>query len=228
MATFKEKFAEERKKQGKGKTFTFEGKSYTTDYAGEKAPKSRPANLNPQSGAAQSGTAGKVAPKSTTKNGIQNFDKNKADVEARRKKSQEAGRPKASTPSTSPARPTPDAMLAKSNAAKNVSDAAAQKIRSENSRADLELMTGRKGAAAQYKVGGVVKMKEGSAKDMREDKAMAKKSGMTMKQHEASAADKKHDAGKKMMSGGVVKKATGGSMRGTGAAIRGKGFSGCY
>jgi len=78
------------------------------------------------------------------------------------------------------------------------------------------------------KKGGVVKMKEGSAKDMREDKAMAKKAGMTMKQHEASAADKKHDAPKKMAMGGAVKKAGGGTMRGTGAAVRGKRFTGSY
>lgn len=76
--------------------------------------------------------------------------------------------------------------------------------------------------------GGVVKMKEGSAKDMREDKVLAKKAGMSMKKWEKSAADKKHDAPKKMAGGGVVKKAGGGSMRGTGAAVRGKGFSGCY
>jgi len=77
-----------------------------------------------------------------------------------------------------------------------------------------------------YKTGGMIK--EGSAKDMREDKAMAKKRGMSMKKWESSAADKKHDAPKKMATDGVVKKATGGSMRGTGAAIRGKGYSGCY
>ena len=69
-----------------------------------------------------------------------------------------------------------------------------------------------------YKTGGVVKMKEGSAKDMREDKAMAKKRGMTMEKWEKSAADKKHDAPKKM--------ATGGSVRGTGCAKRGKGYAG--
>lgn len=68
------------------------------------------------------------------------------------------------------------------------------------------------------KKGGAVK--EGSAKDTREDKAMAKKRGMSMAQWEKSAADVKHDAPKKM--------ATGGSVRGTGAAIRGKGFSGTY
>lgn len=65
------------------------------------------------------------------------------------------------------------------------------------------------------------KMKEGTAKDMREDKAMAKKAGLTMKQHEASAADKKHDAPSKMKTGGGV-------MRGAGAATRGKKFSGSF
>lgn len=67
------------------------------------------------------------------------------------------------------------------------------------------------------KKGGMI---EGSAKDMREDKAMAKKRGMSMAQWEKSGADKKHDAPKKMAAGGAV--------RGTGCAIRGKGFSGTY
>lgn len=84
------------------------------------------------------------------------------------------------------------------------------------------------GNATGYKRGGKVSMKEGSAKDMREDKMKAKKAGMSMGKWEKSAADKKHDAPKKMATGGVVKKASGGSMRGTGAAVRGKGFSGCY
>jgi hypothetical protein len=69
MATFKETFAAKRKELGAGKTFTWNGKSYTTDRADDKKPaptasnkpKARPAA--PQSGAAQSGTAGKVAPK---------------------------------------------------------------------------------------------------------------------------------------------------------------------
>jgi hypothetical protein len=45
-------------------------------------------------------------------------------------------------------------------------------------------------SAAGMKKGGNV---EGSAKDMAEDKALAKKHGMTMAQWEKSAADKKHD-----------------------------------
>ena len=66
----------------------------------------------------------------------------------------------------------------------------------------------------EMKKGGMV---EGSAKDTREDKALAKKSGMSMAKWEKSAADKKHDAPKKMVTGGRV-------ARGMGAAKRG----GCY
>lgn len=69
----------------------------------------------------------------------------------------------------------------------------------------------------EMKKGGMV---EGSAKDMREDKAMAKKRGMSMADWEKSGADKKHDAPKKM--------AKGGSVRGTGCATRGTNFSGTY
>lgn len=59
-------------------------------------------------------------------------------------------------------------------------------------------------------------MKEGSKKDMAEDKVMAKKRGMSMAQWEKSAADKKHDAPKRMAKGGMV--------RGAGCATRGKSF----
>jgi hypothetical protein len=104
--------------------------------------------------------------------------------------------------------------------------AASQTDTSRYNQGMKELMTGRKGAAAQYKKGGMIK--EGSAKDMSEDKMKAKKAGMSMSKWEKSSADKKHDAPKKMATGGVVKKATGGSMRGTGCAVRGKGYSGSY
>lgn len=43
---------------------------------------------------------------------------------------------------------------------------------------------------------------EGSKKDMAEDRAMAKKSGMSLAKWERSAADKKHDTKKKMALGG--------------------------
>lgn len=89
---------------------------------------------------------------------------------------------------------------------------AAKKVRSE-ALDNLEY----KGKVTGMKKGGKVESKEGTAKDMREDKAMAKKRGMTMAQWEKSAADKKHDAPKKMAGGGV--------MRGAGAAVRGKNFS---
>ncbi len=50
------------------------------------------------------------------------------------------------------------------------------------------------------KKGGMV---EGSAKDKREDKMLAKKHGMSMKEWEASPEDKKHDAPKKKSGGGL-------------------------
>ena len=71
MASFKETFAKERKRLGKGKTFMWNGKSYTTNYAEEEssAPKS---SLRPKakpkdslSGASRS-AKGKVKPKAET------------------------------------------------------------------------------------------------------------------------------------------------------------------
>ncbi len=52
-------------------------------------------------------------------------------------------------------------------------------------------------------------MFEGSAKDVREDKKLAKKRGMSMKEWEASSADKKHDKQRSMKGlkkGGVTSK----------------------
>lgn len=54
--------------------------------------------------------------------------------------------------------------------------------------------------AKKRKAGGKV---EGSAKDVREDKMLAKKHGMSMKEWEASPEDKKHDAPKKKSGGGL-------------------------
>ena len=42
MSDFESAFAAARKEKGAGKTFTYEGKSYTIDYAGEKGPKKKP------------------------------------------------------------------------------------------------------------------------------------------------------------------------------------------
>lgn len=50
---------------------------------------------------------------------------------------------------------------------------------------------------------------EGSAKDVREDKKLAKKRGMSMKEWESSAADVKHDKQRSMKGlkkGGVTSK----------------------
>jgi len=142
----------------------------------------------------------------------------------------------------------------------NIKDSFKEMERNDKVIGILNEHTRSKGDVTRRNAGGVVKMKEGSAKDMREDKAMAKKAGMTMKQHEASAADKKHDAPNKMAKGGKIKMVekggkkvpsfaadgvgkmamggavkkmnygggmkTGGTVRGAGAAIRGKRFTG--
>jgi hypothetical protein len=56
------------------------------------------------------------------------------------------------------------------------------------------------GGREAKKKGGMV---EGSAKDVAEDKKLAKKHGMSMKEWEASPEDKKHDAPKKKNGGGL-------------------------
>lgn len=70
----------------------------------------------------------------------------------------------------------------------------------------------------QRRVGDMTRRKdggkaEGSAKDMMEDKKLAKKHGMTMKEWEASSADKKHDMPPKKMSGGSMGYASGGKLK---------------
>lgn len=64
--SFASAFKEARAAKGAGKTFTWNGKSYSTNLKEEtmagKKPKPRPGKMTAQSGAAQSGTAGKVKP----------------------------------------------------------------------------------------------------------------------------------------------------------------------
>ena len=128
-------------------------------------------------------------------------------------------------------RTTIDRLQSKTNKLKD--EAAKQADISGVKRDVAETFAGKKWPASQYKKGGAVKMKEGSAKDTREDKVKAKKAGMTMAKWESSAADKKHDSGMKKggsvkssgiakRGSGVEKKAMGGTVRGAGCAMRGK------
>lgn len=69
--SFSKAFAAARKEMGAGKTFSWKGKSYSTNYKEESGastpkPKARPARLDATSGASRS-TAGKVKPKGILK-----------------------------------------------------------------------------------------------------------------------------------------------------------------
>jgi hypothetical protein len=75
---------------------------------------------------------------------------------------------------------------------------------------------------AKMKKGG---MTEGSAKDTREDKILAKKHGMSMSQWEASPQDMKHDNPMKKRGGGIAKRGKGVALRGGGIAQRGMGVA---
>jgi len=271
MATFKETFAAERKKKGKGKTFEYEGKTYTTDYAGENGPKPRPANLNPKSGASRA-TDNKVKPAEKP------FTLGRFGGQKEMAGAANAAKPAAvPTTSATPARPISptrdpsatgryseyekarlgnyteaeyDAMSRPQREAKGLPVSYIDYVRSGGASAVKKAAGGvvkkMGGGAMGYAAGGKMKMvekggkkvpsfaadgvgkmakggmsKEGTAKDMREDKAKAKKAGMTMKQWEASSKDVAHDKPSKMKTGGGV-------MRGAGAATRGKKFSGSY
>jgi hypothetical protein len=136
MASFKEAFAKARKELGAGKTFTWSGKSYTTDYAeeaGKKAapkPKARPEGLKAKTDGGARPTVGEAGsmPTAKAKGGrgegatemarrskdrmasasaaagagtsasarvpMDRMAKAKMDAEERRKKSQDANKPK--------------------------------------------------------------------------------------------------------------------------------------
>ena len=251
MASFNEAFKAARKAQGAGGTFTWKGKSYSTNLEGEKGTKKKTSFSTDMANNAINKAAGvQSADSSTPRPKPRPVDKTPTPISA------------PETITASKLGRTPDTSVAGqlgSAAAKGVAylmggpktGASATDAKESNAmkrKAVLDTPTPPSVTASREKIalgklapktsmrpqprpktmakGGSVG--EGSAKDMREDKMKAKKAGMSMKTWEKSAADKKHDAPKKMAGGGVVKKASGGSMRGAGCAVRGKGFSGSY
>jgi hypothetical protein len=137
--SFKDAFRAARKELGAGKTFDWNGKKYTTNYAEEEAPKLK----------------GVPPPEKIT---VTTLPPLASEVAADTMKVLDR------------LPPAPD----------------------------------RSGGTGTYKKGGMV---EGSAKDMREDKMLAKKHGMSMKEWEKSPEDKAHDKG-------CTCKACGGAMMG--------------
>lgn len=184
MASFKEAFAAARKAQGAGGTFTWKGKSYSTNLEGEKGTKKKTSfstemvekAIDKASGI-QTPTASTPRPQPRPTEISKGIDVSDGGITVSKL-------PKDPTPTTSGIQ----------NYDKNLAEARERRAKTQG-----------------MKSGGVVKMKEGSAKDTREDKVLAKKAGMSMKTWEKSAADKKHDAPKKMAGGGIVKMKKGGT-----------------
>lgn len=216
MASFKEAFAAARKAQGAGGEFTWKGKSYSTNIVGETGKKKKLSFSTDMAEKAIDKASGIQTPDASTPRPPRRPTEIATSIDVSDGGIKVTKLPYEATSLAGRAGSALGTYIGRQMAGptkldKLKSEAADQTNRSKVNQGAKELMTGRKGAAAQYKEGGVVKMKEGSAKDMREDKAMAKKHGMTMKQHEASAADKKHDAPKKMAGGGIVKMKKGGT-----------------
>ena len=147
MASFNEAFKAARKAQGAGGEFTWKGKSYSTNIAGETGKKKKPSFSTDMAEKAIDRASGIQTPNASTPRPRKRPTKIATGIDM--------GDGGITVTELPPFRPT--------NLDKLKSEAAEQTRRSNVNQGAKELMTGRKGAAAQYKEGGVVKMKKSGA-----------------------------------------------------------------
>ena len=216
--SFKDAFRAARKQMGAGKTFEWNGKSYTTNYAEEEAPKLKgvpaPEKITvsplPEDIATD---AMKTLKKTAPAGSMPNVD-TMGNVTGYKKGGRTA---KASGGMTTSLRPKkrPDDLMAQETL-----DSAAREEGPNTPRRPLRrpsaeemkqqaMLDSAAGSGDGHKRGGMV---EGSAKDKAEDKKLAKKHGMSMKEWEKSPEDKAHDKGCacKACGGAAMKKDGGG------------------
>ena len=201
--SFKDAFRAARKQLGAGKTFEWNGNSYTTNYAEEEAPKLQGVpppekitvtTLPPMPSEIANETM-RVLKKTQTMPD--------ANTTGSGKKYPQIGKPtplykkggrieKAGggslAPKTSPRpMPRPNGLGMKPKARPETSPTTGKMETPEETQDRL------RGYSNNYKKGGKAEKFEGSAKDEMQDKKLAAKRGMSMKEWEASKADDKHD-----------------------------------
>jgi len=169
MASFKEAFAAARKAQGAGGEFTWKGNSYSTNIAGETGKKKKPSFSTDMVDKAIDKASGlEPLDASVPRPQRRPTDLVPAEKGIRMPKAGDIKVEKLPYEDTSLAGRAGSAlgtyigrqMAGPTKLDKLKSEAADQTNRSKVNQGAIELMTGRKGAAAQYKEGGVVKMKK--------------------------------------------------------------------
>lgn len=166
MASFKEAFAAARKAQGAGGEFTWKGKSYSTNIVGETGKKKKPSFSVDMAEKAIDEASGIQTPNaSTPRPQPRPVDKTPRGIPKPDKitvtKLPYEGTSLADRAGSALGSYIGRQMSGPTKLDKLESEAAEQTNRSKVNQGALELMTGRKGAAAQYKKGGVVKKAKG-------------------------------------------------------------------
>ena len=193
--SFKDAFRAARKELGAGKTFEWNGKSYTTNYAEEEAPKLKGVpppekitvtTLPPMASEVANDTMkalGKTEGAMPQVNAM--GDATGMKKGGRMVKKAEGG---SLAPKTSPRpMPRPTGLGMRPKARPETSPTTGKMETPEETQERL------RGYSNNYKKGGKAEKFEGSAKDEMQDKKLAAKRGVSMKEWEASKADDKHD-----------------------------------